>query len=835
MSPECSPRADWCARAWALATLLCLLGATSFLSACGARDGSREVDTRAVVIGIDSADWKVIDALAKAGGMPNLMRLRERGVWGPIETLNDIPLSPVIWTSVATGKTAAKHGVAWFMVDQPDGTRAPVRSYNRKTRAIWNIAAKHGLAPTTIGWWATYPAEDVGHGAIVSDALGFHGFGATARGGDDGHKTHPPALFGEVEVLVPPEQQITAEFAQRFIHISAKDYHDEMFDPARYPKRDPSNPIHLFQQYAVTAQGYTAITEDLLAKRPYDLFMVYFEQVDSFSHLFMKYAPPKLAWIDEEGFARYRDVVSEWYRYQDELLGRILAKIDLEKTAVFILSDHGFKSGERRIRSEELVDVKKAHLDHETQGIFIAAGPHIRRGGEVAGASVLDVTPTLLQYLGLPVAKDMDGKVLDSVFDAEFMQRHPIRYVATYEDGKRDNAAVLAEPTDARAQREAEDQLKKLGYVGDDPNDAPADKPKAASDDKSRTASAGTTNPAQGDKSKVADEQSSPEIHNNLGRIHMRDGDGAKALAEFEKALKADPKNADALLNISAIHQGDGKTELALHFVQRALAVDPNSTGALAQLAEIRRDEGKLDEAIRLFNEALAIDNSQPSLYMGIGDVLQRADHFDEAIAAFTHVLELEPDSFKARYNLGVTYSNMGRVDEAVAIYEKALELAPKDFEAPAARNNLGALLLAQGKTDLALAQFEAALKSAPNNIESRYNAAIIYLDKDRTDEAIKLLEEAAKLQPNHEQVNLRLGMAYLGADRGQDAYKSLLLVRRLYPKNWAATIGLAVLHARAKELDTANQLLAEALQQGGDDARAAAAGFPILKELLTK
>ena len=795
--------------------IACSLWASLASGACGSKSGAaRALDTRAVVIGIDGADWKVIDALAAAGQMPNLTALRQRGVSGPIETLSDIALSPVIWTSVATGKTAAKHGISWFMVDQPDGTRVPVRSTNRRCEALWTILARNELRPTVLGWWATYPAEDVGRGTIVSDALGFHGFGATARDGDDGQKTHPAALFGQVDGLVPPEQQIPAEFVRRFVHIEAKDYREEMFDPARFPKRDPANPIHLFQQYAVTAQGYTAIAEELLAQ-PFDLFLMYFEQVDSFSHLFMKYAPPRLAWIEEQDFARYRDVVSEWYRYQDELLGRVLARVDLGTTAVFVLSDHGFKSGERRIRSEELVDVKKAHLDHETHGIFVAAGPHVRRGGAVADASVLDLTPTLLYYLGLAVAKDMDGKVLAGLFEPEFVEAHPIRYVSTYEDGTRARALAPTEPMDAGAQAEIEGGLAALGYLGEEPdggngagNDAAPGKP-------------------------AGEQASSPEIHNNLGRIHLREGEPKKALAEFEKALARDPNNAEALLNIAAIHQGEGKSDLAEHFVQRALAVDPNSTGALAQLAELRRDQGKLDEAIRLFAEALEIDDSQPFLYMGVGDVLQRAGRYEQAVQAFQHVLELEPDSFKARYNLGVTYSNMGRAEEAVAMYEQALALAPKDFEAPSARNNLGALLLAKGETDRALEHFEAALKAAPYNLESRYNAALIYLEKGRTDEAIQQLEEAAKLQPNHEQVNLRLGLAYLGANRAQDAYKALLLVRRLYPSNWAATLGLAVLHARAQETDKAKELLTEALERGGDQARAATADFPILQPLL--
>jgi tetratricopeptide (TPR) repeat protein len=782
-----------------------------FLAGCRPGTDTREVDTRAVVIGIDGADWKVIEALAAQGGMPNLMRLRARGAWGPIETLSDIALSPVIWTSVATGKTAAKHGITWFMVDQPDGTRVPVRSTNRRVAAIWNIAERNGLRPGVLGWWATYPAEDVVAGVIVSDALGFHGFGATARGGDDRLKTHPAALFPALDALVPPEQQVSAGFVQRFVHIDAEAYREEMFDPARFPRRDPDNPIHLFQQYAVTAQGYTAIAEELLAKESFDLFLMYFEQVDSFSHLFMKYAPPKLAWVDEEGFARYRDVVAEWYHYQDELLGRILARIDLETTAVFVLSDHGFKSGERRIRSESVVDVKKAHLDHETHGIFVAAGPHVRRGAEIAGASVLDLTPTLLHYLGLPVGKDMDGKVLEGVFEPEFVQRHPIRYVATHEPAERRKVVARAEPIDASAQSEIEDGLRALGYVGEEP---PA-------------SAAGGSAGAPG--------ESSPEIHNNLGRIHLREGDPAKALVEFEKALGLDPRNAEALLNIAAIHQGEGKTELSEHFVQRALAVDPSSVGALAQLGELRRDQGQLEEAIRLFATALEIDDSQPFLWMGCGDVLQRAGRYEQALQAFQRVLELEPDSFKARYNLGVTYANMGRPDEAVAIYEQALALAPKDPDAPAARNNLGGLLLARGDAARALEHFEAALSAAPYNLESRYNAALIHLDHGRAEQAIGLLEEAAKLQPDHEQVNLRLGMAYLGAGKGQDAYRCLLLVRRLYPRNWAATVGLAVLHARAQELDTAKELLAEALQQGGEDARALAAGFPVLTPLLAK
>ncbi len=814
-------------------TLALLPLAGLLLAACGPGSPVRDLGTRAVVIGIDGADWKIIEALAADGGMPNLMGLRERGTWGPIATLPDIPLSPVIWTSVATGKSAKKHGITWFMVDRPDGTRVPVRSHNRQVKAIWNLLAEAGASASVVGWWATYPAEDLGRGVMVSDALGFHGFGATASGGDDAEKTHPPSLFAEVDALVPAVQQIPADFARRFLRLTPEAYAAERFTPAASPRRGASetspprmnarNPIHLFQQYAATAQGYTAIAEDLLERRDDDLTMVYFEQVDSFSHLFMKYAPPKLEWVGEAEHERYRDVVTEWYRYQDELLGRLLQRIDLETTAVFVLSDHGFKSGERRITSTQMVDVRRAHLDHERDGIFVAAGPHVRRGLELPGASVLDLTPTVLHYLGLPVAKDMDGRVLERVFKNDFRKEHPIRYVATYEDAApATRVAAADEDFDAGELAATEEALRALGYLsGSSGGDSPAAGSPAA-----ETAVA---------EAAVADAggESSPEIHNNLGRIHLREGELEAARAEFEKALALAPRNPEALLNLGSIHRVQGRVARAGHFVERALAVNPSSIGALAQLAEIERDQGDLEESIRLYREAMAIDDSQPSLHLGLGDSLQRAGRYDEAEAAFRTVLGLDPDSYEAHYNLGVTHQNRGRDATAAAAFEKALELDPSSPRAAMAYNNLGSIHLARGEREKAMERFARAAEVAPGHLESRYNLGVLRLQAGEAAEAIARLEEAAALAPNHEQVHTTLGMAYLHAGRGQDAYRSLLLVRRLYPGNWVSALGLALLHAGGGEQEKARELLAEALRLGGEAARGEAGTYPVLEGVL--
>ena len=785
--------------------------------------GARGAKPRAVVIGIDSADWKVIDALAAQGRMPNLSKLRERGTSGPIQTLVDFPLSPVIWTSVATGKTPAKHGITWFLVDQPDGTRVPVRSHNRKVKALWNILRERDLRTTAIGWWATYPAEDVGQGIMISDALGFHGFGRTAREGDDHHKTWPAGLFPKMDALVPAEQQLSPEFALRFLHMTADEYRAERFDPARDTQRNPDNPIHLFQEYAVTAQGYTAIAEQLLAQ-PYDLFLLYYEQVDSFSHLFMKHAPPKLAWTSDEDFARYKDVVSEWYAYQDELLGRLLAKIDLDTTAVFVLSDHGFKSGDRRIESQPIVDIRTAHLDHEPEGIFVAAGPHIRRGARVEGASVLDLAPTLLYYLGLPDAKDMDGKVLTEIFEPAFGEAHPIQYVESYESAvapekkselASETKSESSEPSSAAELAENMKGLEALGYVR-----------KSEAGSPSGDAKAGAATPAKA-------EESSPELHDNMARIHVREGKLDDAVAEFEKALSLNAHDSDALLGLAGIASLRGNRDRAEHLVQVALASNPDFPPALAQLADLRRDAGDLGEAIRLYKEAIALDDSSPGLYLGLGNCLERAGKVGEAEAAFKHVLALQPDSFEAYYDLGVTASLQGHSDDSIKSYEKALSLDAKNPLAAAALNNLGSVYLDRGEKDKAIASWQQAVKASPAQLEARYNLATQDLEQGRVDDAIPLLEEAARIAPNHELVHVRLARAYMLKGRGEDAYRAFTLVRRLYPQNWLAPLGMAALHAANGRPDQARPLLDEAMKLGGEPARKEAAGYPALAPLL--
>ena len=123
---------------------------------------------KVLLIGWDAADWKIINPLMDSGLMPALESLVNNGAKGNIVTL-DPPMSPMLWTTIATGKFADKHGILGFTEPSADNTKVvPVLVTSRKVKAIWNILTQMGLKTHLIGWWPSHPAEPI-NGNVVSN------------------------------------------------------------------------------------------------------------------------------------------------------------------------------------------------------------------------------------------------------------------------------------------------------------------------------------------------------------------------------------------------------------------------------------------------------------------------------------------------------------------------------------------------------------------------------------------------------------------------------------------------------------------------------------------
>jgi predicted AlkP superfamily phosphohydrolase/phosphomutase len=125
------------------------------------------------------------------------------------------------------------------------------------------------------------------------------------------------------------------------------------------------------------------------------------------------------------------------------------------------LRDHGFVS----IRNvTPVVEARETPAGtHHPEGIFIAAGKGIKPLGMVAARSIVDVAPSLLASLGLPIPQDLDGHVPEDWFDDGWLATNPIR-IGSQTLPVRDGTVVSGD-MEADDQAALLDQLRLLGYL----------------------------------------------------------------------------------------------------------------------------------------------------------------------------------------------------------------------------------------------------------------------------------------------------------------------------------------------------------------------------------
>ncbi len=416
----------------------------------------REVLARVFLIGIDGACWSALAPMIRAGVMPNLDRLAGSGARGNLSSMEPTA-SAIVWTTIATGKQPDKHGIRGFVARTSAGRSVPVSSNMRRTKALWNIATEQGVTVGFLSWWVTWPAERV-RGFVCSDYtwplkksdLGF----ATGvdEQADRDYRTYPPELAGELDQFVKTEDRLTSGELES-LGIAA------IPEVEAYAVRDI-----LLKDISVTQ-----MSSYLLDRYEPSLFAVYFDGLDAYWHSFWpQYKTYALA--RPQGAAGVAALPAD-VRGVGEALERHLARIDEylggmiqrahPQDVIMVISDHGYGDNPGNQPMQRTYDdwIEPPHW-HTMQGILVAAGGPIRRDFTVAGAGVLDITPTLLALLGLPVGRDMDGRVLETMFTEEFLAAHPIHYVDTYE-----SAPLGGPPIESPYDQAMIERLKALGYV----------------------------------------------------------------------------------------------------------------------------------------------------------------------------------------------------------------------------------------------------------------------------------------------------------------------------------------------------------------------------------
>ncbi|MDM8564640.1 alkaline phosphatase family protein [Candidatus Halobeggiatoa sp. HSG11] len=658
---------------------------------------------KVLLIGWDAADWKVIHPLMEQGKMPGMKTLVEHGTMSEMMTLHPI-LSPMLWTSIATGKHCFNHGIYGFSEPTPDKkTIRPITNLSRKTKAIWNILNQKGYKSNVIGWWPSHPAEPI-NGVMVSNQ--FH---HSPRQPDQiwpllPETIHPARLNDALMDLRVYPQELVADVLEPFIPL--------LLDIDLEKDKRPIGVARVLSE----ASTIQATATHLIQNEPWDFMAVYFDAIDHFSHGFMKYHPPRQDWIPEKDFELYNNVVTMGYIYHDIMLQNLLNLVDLRETVVIIVSDHGFHPDHLRPKAipKEPAGPAAEHRDH---GIFLATGPGIKQDHLIHGTRLLDVTPTILSLFGLPIGEDMDGDVLLDIYK----EPPEITSIPSWDEVEGDAGQHAPEKalSDNESQ-EAIEQLVALGYI---------DKPDS-------------------DQSKAVSE-TQRELDYNLGQAYLDCGQVGNAVGIFEKLWQEWPMEHRFGIRLAYCYQLLGQTQVQRQVVEAMLKRRREESQAAKielqdfhkVLQERKQDKEKIEEAaLKEVEEAVMrdkLDQTEPEDKEPLMSQMERQQYLNLRSQA-------QFDPFFMHYLLGDILFNEGKYEEALTTLEKAEKINPKAVNL---HNLLGQVYLEMHSLPKARASFKTVISYDPHNADAYLGLARIALAQTKYRKASNLAHKALGLQ----------------------------------------------------------------------------------------
>ncbi len=361
-------------------------------------------DISVVIVAVDGLDWFLVGKYIEEGRMPTLGRLAGRSLTGQIAA--DRPVVPEVgWTRLVRGRPLSD-GEIDLVQTREDGRLVAVEP------EIARLVTEAGGRALTVGWPGTWPAA-TSAGTVVAPYAPF---------ASEHHTALAPALLEGAPRQVFPEdlaprvwaaaagngETYAAGFAERILASEgpiAPDWRDHVA-AARWSYLADSIVLD--------------VAAGLLAEEEPDLALICFGGLDAIGHRFtaatMRDQLPNLP----ESFAVYEDVLPNYHTFLDEALGRLLRIVD-QRTVIIVCSVYG---------THPYFDVPRFSGSHREgpPGVLIARGPGFQRSPTPLELSTLDLAPTILALLGLPVPSWMDGRVVTGLLPAGHLEAFPLVY-----------------------------------------------------------------------------------------------------------------------------------------------------------------------------------------------------------------------------------------------------------------------------------------------------------------------------------------------------------------------------------------------------------------------
>jgi predicted AlkP superfamily phosphohydrolase/phosphomutase len=386
---------------------------------------------------LEGGSLDFLSTAALAGKLPNFGRVLDRGAAMHLATNRPTQPAPV-WTSVATGKLPWKTGVRsaaryhlpgahdalellpencfaqgllrYGLISSTEHTAGSLRA-----RPLWSILATAGLSTGIVNWPLTYPSQPV-RGYLVSDRF--------YRPDDASLEPDDPAAIYPLEML--PSARTAGDAARRAFETV------EVALTSRVLTSLP--PDGGGGRLELTDRMYEEIWRSLQLEHHPHLSAVRLCQLDLAGHSFLRYAlPAEFGDVTLEERRQYGQVLEAAYSRIDVMVGRAMSTLEADDL-LLVVSGFGMEPMHlgKRALEKALGDPVSGSHENAPDGFMLAYGAAVSPGRK-RRASIVDVAPTILYFLGLPVGRDMDGYARPDIFLRDFSDQRPIAFIPTYE------------------------------------------------------------------------------------------------------------------------------------------------------------------------------------------------------------------------------------------------------------------------------------------------------------------------------------------------------------------------------------------------------------------
>lgn len=263
------------------------------------------------ILGVDGATFDLLKPWTNEGHLPGFHRLLKEGCHATMKS-SIPPLSPIAWTSIATGVNPGKHGIYDFLLKKTsEGSTQPYFTFatggDRKTKAFWEILSESGKSCIVVNMPCSYPPDPI-NGVMIS------GWDA-AR--DKAKAFHPKGLYEEI--------------IERF-----GDYYMvpiDILSKREMASKDPQSNQRLHEAVLKMTRLRKDILRYLAKKYPWDIYFGVFYETDIAQHRF---------WNTLEEGSHTESPIFQVYQEIDSFIQDLLNDYG-DEIDIMLVSDHGFK------------------------------------------------------------------------------------------------------------------------------------------------------------------------------------------------------------------------------------------------------------------------------------------------------------------------------------------------------------------------------------------------------------------------------------------------------------------------------------------------------------